>query len=404
MIIDELLLYREDKNLDVVREAVELTQNPTRESAFEVIAKLLKTAGEHGFYGNLWHCFLTNILVNNENTYSLACEMRGDVEGTVNVAALHDMEIFRKLYDINLDDVARRLKTDSFDIIKDYTASCRESSVYNTRICKRICDLSVELGSAKDAKETKDRLTHFYKEYGVGQFGLNKSFRIKGENRKDLIIEPIINIAHVKLDDLVGLELQKKKLTENTEAFVKGKKANNCLLFGDAGTGKSSSIKAITNEYYEDGLRVIEIYKHQFRVLNDIIDRIKNRNYRFIIYMDDLSFEDFETEYKYLKAVIEGSLMKKPSNVLIYATSNRRHLIREQFSDREEGNDKHYNDTVQEKLSLAYRFGESIYFSSCDKKEFKEIVLELAKRNGIHMDEEELLLKAGEWELSHGGL
>lgn len=137
---------------------------------------------------------------------------------------------------------------------------------------------------------------------------------------------PLQRIAHVRLDDLVGYEIAKKKLIDNTEAFVKGRKANNCLLFGDAGTGKSTSIKAILNQYYDQGLRMIEVYKHQFQDLNDVIAQVKNRNYKFIIYMDDLSFEEFEIEYKYLKAVIEGGLERKPDNVLIYATSNRRHL------------------------------------------------------------------------------
>lgn len=192
---------------------------------------------------------------------------------------------------------------------------------------------------------------------------------------------------------------------DNTEAFVYGRKANNCLLYGDAGTGKSSSIKAIANQYYERGLRIIEIYKHQFQMLNDVIAQIKNRNYRFIIYMDDLSFEDFEVEYKYLKAVIEGGLEKKPNNVLIYATSNRRHLVREKFSDKEERRDDlHAGDTVQEKLSLVARFGVTIFFCGPDKKEFQNIVSALADRHGVTMDKEELLAEANKWELSHGGL
>ena len=133
--------------------------------------------------------------------------------------------------------------------------------------------------------------------------------------------------------------------------------------------------------------------------------RLKNRNYRFIIYMDDLSFEEFETDYKYLKAVIEGGLEKKPENVLIYATSNRRHLIRERFSDNEERDeDIHTNDTVQEKLSLVMRFGVTIYFGAPDKKQFQNIVEALARRWGIDMPREELFLEANKWELSHGGL
>ena len=216
---------------------------------------------------------------------------------------------------------------------------------------------------------------------------------------------PITKIAHVYLDDLVGYDIAKKKLTDNTQAFVEGRRANNCLLYGDAGTGKSSSIKAILNQYYDQGLRMIEIYKHQFQDLNDVIAQIKNRNYKFIIYMDDLSFEEFEIEYKYLKAVIEGGLERKPDNVLIYATSNRRHLIRETFKDKADRDEElHTNDTVQEKLSLVARFGVTIYFGRPEKKEFQEIVRQIALRNGIDMPEAELLLEANRWELSHGGL
>ena len=238
----------------------------------------------------------------------------------------------------------------------------------------------------------------------MGKFGLHKSFRIV-HDETGVHIEPILNIAHVYLQDLVGYEIAKKKLVDNTEAFVAGRKANNCLLYGDAGTGKSSSIKGIANEYYEKGLRIIECYKHQFQDLNEVIAQIKNRNYKFIIYMDDLSFEDFEIEYKYLKAVIEGGLEKRPENVLIYATSNRRHLVREKFSDKEERTDDlHKSDTVQEKLSLVARFGVTIYFGSPDKKEFQHIVKVLAKRYGIEMEEEKLLLEANKWEIAHGGL
>ena len=232
---------------------------------------------------------------------------------------------------------------------------------------------------------------------------MHKAFRVE-HTEEGVQIVPINKIAHVHLDDLVGYEIAKHKLVENTEAFVEGRKANNCLLFGDAGTGKSSSIKAILNQYYDQGLRMIEIYKHQFQDLNDVIAQIKNRNYKFIIYMDDLSFEEFEIEYKYLKAVIEGGLEKKPDNILIYATSNRRHLVRETFRDKADRDEElHTNDTVQEKLSLVARFGVTIYFGRPEKKEFQVIVKELAARNGIQMPEEELLLEANKWEISHGG-
>ena len=186
-----------------------------------------------------------------------------------------------------------------------------------------------------------------------------------------------------------------------------GKRANNCLLYGDAGTGKSSSVKAVLNRFYPDGLRMIEIYKHQFVYLSEILSQIKNRNYRFIIYMDDLSFEEFETEYKYLKAVIEGGLEVRPENVLIYATSNRRHLIRELWSDRtdmEHNQDVHHSDTMQEKLSLADRFGITIGYFAPDQNEYFDIVSGIAgEYPELKLDEEELHNEARKWEIANGG-
>lgn len=371
---------------------------------YEGIHHLIELAGNYGFCGNLWHCYLTNLLVNNENSYSKACEIRGNVPGTINQAALHDITIFKELFDYDFTSMKETLGVPAFDLVLNYETNSQESKIYNTRICKRICELAERFTLDETPQQMKETLTQFYKEYGVGKFGLHKSFRIV-HDEEGVRIEPILNIAHVKLSDLVGYEQAKKKLINNTNAFVEGRKANNCLLFGDAGTGKSSSIKGIANEYYDRGLRIIEVYKHQFQDLNEVISQIKHRNYKFIIYMDDLSFEDFEIEYKYLKAVIEGGLEKKPENVLIYATSNRRHLVREKFSDKEErSDDLHKNDTVQEKLSLVARFGVTIYFGAPDKKQFQEIVRQLADRHGIDMEEEKLLLEANKWELSHGGL
>lgn len=408
-----LILYRDFEGSRLLRDMVWLMENYEDEFyeqedvaglLYDCMNRLLEMAGKYGFYGNLWHCYLTDILVNDENSYSCAAEMRGYADGTLNRAALHDLRIFKELYDFDLLKMAEALGADDFDIVLSYEAGERESHVYNTRICSRICALAQKLSGNRTAEEMKDTLTQFYGEYGVGKFGLHKAFRVA---RADGLvrIEPVSKTAHVCLSDLVGYELAKKKLTENTEAFVNGKKANNCLLYGDAGTGKSTCIKALANEYYSKGLRIIEVYKHQFQDLNEVVAQIKNRNYKFIIYMDDLSFEEFEIEYKYLKAVIEGGLEKKPDNVLIYATSNRRHLIRENFRDREERDeDLHINDTVQEKLSLSSRFGVTIYFGAPDMKQFQEIVRRLAEKEGIEIPEQELLAKANQWELSHGGL
>ena len=371
---------------------------------FECLNQLMEVAVSHGFEGNLWHCFLTFLLVNNENAYSKACEIRGEVEGSINQIALHDFSIIKQYFDFDFS-VLKTLSCECIEAITDYKSMSGSGKLFNKRIRNRILELKNKLEVAETVEVFKSEVTDFYKDYGVGKLGLHKAFRINHRDGASAEIVPISNIAHVHLDDLVGYEIAKQKLIDNTEAFLNGKEANNCLLYGDAGTGKSTSIKAIANQYYDIGLRLIEIYKHQFCDLNDVITQIKNRNYKFIIYMDDLSFEEFEIEYKYLKAVIEGGLEKKPDNVLIYATSNRRHLIRENFSDKEEiRQDMHTSDTVQEKLSLYTRFGVSIYFGSPSKKEFQIIVKELAKRFGVNMPEEELLAEANKWELSHGGL
>ena len=375
-----------------------------KDVCYRALHALIELAASHGFGGNLWHNYLTLLIVNHENAYSTACEIRGEVAGSINEFAYHDFAIFKQLFSYDLTKLAEKLNIPILKELADYQCVEGSGQVFNVRIRDRICSLSRMLEQSSTVAEFMHEVTAFYRDFGVGELGLHKAFRIEHTGGGAKIV-PITNIAHVHLDDLVGYELAKEKLIANTEAFVNGKKANNCLLFGDAGTGKSTSIKAIVNQYYDRGLRMVEIYKHQFQDLNSLIAQIKNRNYKFIIYMDDLSFEEFEIEYKYLKAVIEGGLEKKPDNILIYATSNRRHLVREKFSDKEEREDDlHKNDTVQEKLSLVARFGVKIYFGSPTPTEFKEIVRSLARRYQVDMDEQELLAEANKWELSHGGL
>lgn len=411
---NELMLYKNMEYGEILQDMTFLMENydneyynkeDLRSLLFECINELLEISVSHGFEGNLWHTYLTFLLASDENAYSTSCEIVGPVEGSINEIAFHDFKVFKELFDYDFKPLMDVLDAECFAILQNYKNVNEGSKVFNKRVRDRICDLSKALGSAESVEDFKDRLTQFYKEFGVGKLGLHKAFRIEHQEDDIAEIVPITNIAHVHLDDLVGYEIAKKKLIDNTKAFVEGRQANNCLLYGDAGTGKSSSIKAILNQYYDQGLRMIEVYKHQFQDLNDVIAQIKNRNYKFIIYMDDLSFEEFEIEYKYLKAVIEGGLEKKPNNVLIYATSNRRHLIRETFKDKQDRDeDMHTNDTVQEKLSLVARFGVTIYYGAPNKKEFQQIVKELAKANGIQMPEDELLLEANKWELAHGGL
>jgi len=371
---------------------------------YREIKRLLELGTSCGFDENLWHCYLTWLLMTNRNAFTLTCERSGSREGTVNGFVKADFAVFRRLFHYDFSPIEKDLGLDCFTAISHYSALPKRERMYNRDVSWQVRVLSRALAQARDEEDVFSLLTSYYRQYGFGLFAMNRAFRIQGHG-KELEFLPITNVDRVMLEDLLGYEKQKEELRRNTEAFLDGKHANNVLLYGDAGTGKSTSVKALVNEYFSRGLRMIEIYKHQFRDLNDVIAQIKNRNYKFIIYMDDLSFEEFETEYKYLKAVIEGGLEKKPENVLIYATSNRRHLIRETFRDKADRDDElHTNDTVQEKLSLVARFGVTIYYGSPDKKEFQEIVRTLARANGINMPEETLLLEANRWELNHGGL
>ncbi len=408
--MEELVLYRALEQDEIFRNFTWILnhqdtrcQEGIQTLCYETMHKLLKAASELGLEGNLWHSYLAYLLVTQENPYSLALENGGQAEGSICTFAAHDFHIIRNLFAIDLDKLSRTLKIPLFCSLPDYRNPGIHSS-FSGHVRSGICSLGRSLNAAEDLDAFTREVTAFYRTFGVGMLGLHKAFRIKRVHSQ-VRIQPIPNIAPIDFGELIGYEGAKAKLIANTEAFLKGKAANNCLLFGDAGTGKSTSIKALINRYYRQGLRMVEIYKHQFQELNELIGQLKKRNYKFILYLDDLSFEESELEYKYLKALMEGGLEKKPENLLIYATSNRRHLIREKFSERQEqSDDLHKNDTVQEKLSLAARFGIQIYFGAPEPVEFQEIVKTLAIRSQLSLSEEQLLAEARKWGLSHGGL
>ncbi len=373
---------------------------------YSQIHKLLDVATRYGFDRNLWHNYLTYLLISTETPFSITCEKVGACEGTVNNLVKNDFDVFKKLFDYDFSPLEKALDTDVFSLIENYRSVAKKKSRYNENISEKVRTLSAAIANAKDGEEIYRLVTDFYKAYGVGKLGLNKAFRIAGSGEEACLV-PIANTSKLTFADLVGYEWQKAELIANTEAFIAGRPANNVLLFGDMGTGKSSSIKALINQYYDAGLRMIEIYKHQFKELSAVVSQIKSRNYRFIIYMDDLSFEEFETDYKYLKAIIEGGLEIQPDNILIYATSNRRHLINETWKDRQDVTNEggiHKSDNMQEKLSLVNRFGCTIYYGQPDQQEYFRIVDTLAQRQGVKLAEEELHREAKRWELHHGGL
>ncbi|WP_242860886.1 ATP-binding protein [Defluviitalea phaphyphila] len=340
-----------------------------------IASKLLQFGVEKNINSSLWKEYIYDLMLQDENIFSLFCEKEKNININKNIiiALKRDLAIIKEYLNIDWNEIAYKIGLEPVPFLNS-----KENDI--------------------DIDEMINKLADYYYKNGCGIMGKYKAFR--WENG----LKGIENPDPIRLKDLIGYEEQKKILIENTESFLNGKKANNVLLFGDRGTGKSSSVKALLNEYAHKGLRLIELAKHQLVDFNKVISLIKNRSQYFIIFMDDLSFEEFEIEYKYMKALIEGGVEKKPDNVLIYATSNRRHLIKETWKDRDETQGEvHISDSVQEKISLADRFGISITFTSPNQEEYLKIVEELAKNYNLNIPREELRRKALQWEMYYNG-
>ncbi len=265
--------------------------------------------------------------------------------------------------------------------------------------------MMLRLHGARDWAALVRDLAGYFAETGVGAFGRYRAFRWVrrgGRGRLEGVRDP----DPVRLDDLVGYELERQPVIENTRHFVAGAPANNVLLYGDRGTGKSSTVKALLNEFQAQGLRLIEVAKEHLDDYPEILALVRGRRERFILFVDDLSFEEHETQYKALKAALEGSLEARPDNVVLYATSNRRHLVAERFADRQKASlddEVHPEDTAEEKLSLADRFGIHAPFIIPDQERYVRIVEGLAARYGLRLPPDELRRRALRWSQWHNG-
>lgn len=391
-LLDKTILFRPDFNGLLFRMGRALDGSAPLEP---VLSDVLKLAVSQGWQGDLWHCLLAQELATSENPFSLTYERRRAQRDSLFGFAQVDMSSYQALFAYESEEPAFRAIRHFRHIGKQPTAAGRQ-----------IMELGEKLAAAKDTTDMLRTLCLHYEKAGLGVLGLGQVFRVE-ERDGTPVLFPVDDRRGVTLGDLVGYESQKALLLENTLAFLRGRRANNVLLYGDAGTGKSTSIQAIANEYAPQGLRLIELYKHQFHLIPELLNRIKNRNYRFILLLDDLSFEENEVEYKHLKAVMEGGAEAAPENVLIYATSNRRHLVKETWRDRadmEHDGDIHHSDTMEEKLSLAGRFGLQIYYPNPTFEEYQTIIRELARRSKAlaALPAEELRAAAATWQVRHG--
>lgn len=360
--------------------------------SYSHLRELIEFAETYSLNGNILHHYIANAIMLDENPFSLSLERRSG-KGSCEDFAISDI---RKIYDMFFHNTP----SDALKILRDYSPIGRNLSNEDARKSTLITEFSSSLAKSNDFSDFYDKVKTFYSKNGVGFFGMNKAFYMRDDGE----IVPVSHIKEASFDRIRGYEEQKKKLITNTEAFVKGEHGNNALLYGDSGTGKSTSIKAVLNMFFDKGLRMIQVQKHQFVHLGALTETLKSRNYRFVLYMDDLSFEDFEVEYKYLKAAIEGGLQEKPENVLIYATSNRRHIIKETFTEREGGDDIHRNESIQEKISLSERFGLMVYYPKPTQSEFLDMALYLAELEGLNLEDDVIIAEAKKWGVSHGGL
>ncbi len=354
--------------------------------AKKALGNLVSFSIEHGINGNLYKKYILYTLIYNDNSYTRSIEMNQKTIGQSNIILMDYQEYF-ELYNKEFEFL-NEAKYFQFKREEDNYLASLLDSLYN------------EIEKMNNYHNFVRVIENFYKTKGLADMAIYKAFRVDNG-----ILKPIKNVLNVTFNDLIGYDMQKNLLCENTEFFLNGKPYNNVLLYGDAGTGKSTSVKALINKYFDKGLRIIEVYKHQMAEISKIINKLKSRPYHYVIYMDDLSFEENEIEYKYLKSIIEGGIEPKPENVVIYATSNRRHLIKETISDNGGVfDDLHRNETQAEKLSLSYRFGLQIYYSSLSIDEFRSMVKEMAIKNNIIMDEEKLIIEASKWQMRNGTL
>jgi len=388
----------------LIRSAGQIAEDGREETAewyCDCVAKMAASAETYGLSGNIWVSWLALLFTRCEMPFSLAQERRTKLDGTLKKLVIEDLAVVLEYLKFDLNLIDSELEVSAFGRFSGYSPLSVEEGAFSRSAGSIVQQLAEDMAKSSAPEELYDVLTGFYEKFGVGQFALNKAFRW---DALDCEIVPVTHTEDILLADLVGYEEQKKVLVDNTLAFLEGFPANNVLLYGESGTGKSSSIKALLNEFAPRGLRMVEVYKHQIGDLEAIVDLIKDRNYKFILFMDDLSFEQFEVEYKFLKAFIEGGLEKRPDNILIYATSNRRHLMKETWADKEDRyEDMHESETLQERMSLVDRFGLLIRYFSPEQEEYLHIVHMLAKEYGVEASDEELEQGAIRWELKHGG-
>ena len=392
--LNQLILCRNLLQDEVIHHIAHPADTPEefRSEAAACAARLIHLAETRGLGGNLMRTYLLYLLVHEKNLAAQAVEefaKDGQIGGSLLQAFIHDLSLLLPLLELPASTFL------ALPLLDDYSPTKMQGSEA----------LSALQELTKDAHEAQDyavALLTYYRCYGYGEIASYRAF-LWDEKKKRLV--GIRHFEGQRLSDLIGYAHQKDLLTGNTEAFVAGRPANNCLLVGARGTGKSSAVKALANEYYSQGLRLVQLTKSQLPSLPLLMETLRGfASKRFIIFLDDLSFEESDTEYKSLKSAIEGGVEARPENVLIYATSNRRHLIRETWRDRLDEQDELYKkDSMNETISLSDRFGLIIQYYAPNQEEYLAIIAHMLKKQGIELTAEDLRIEGLRWEMAHSG-
>ncbi|WP_434631925.1 ATP-binding protein [Thermoanaerobacterium thermosaccharolyticum] len=387
-----VVIYKNVLNDDTVKKFVKILdfisdEKPDVDGVYklysELYSELTKYAVKNNVYTDIWKSKINDLVKVDENIFSLLSEKFGKdmIDKRLKMAAEKELETLKKLADVDLIGYIEEHLSFNMPPWENLINHWNKGDIADILDCKTI-----------------DEIIDYYNKNGCGLFNRYRAFR--WDNGELIGVE---NPDPVEFDDLIGYEEEHRIVIDNTNRFMRGLPASNILLYGDRGTGKSSTVKAVLNMYYKKGLRLIEVSRQDMMDLNKIINIISSRGLKFILFLDDLSFEENETEYKILKSTLEGGIEKLPENVIIYATSNRRHLIREYLDDSVQ-NELHLMDTKEEKLSLADRFGITITFMSPNQEGYLKIVESLAQKYGISLDMDTLKSESIRWCTWHNGM
>jgi len=364
-----LSVFRNILNTDTMQSFISfLTEKDNLQNKLNFFGKFVYSLADYDYS---FSKFLCNAVFTDENKFVVSVSQKKEIPRSLLENTKKELKLFSTLSNLNTENLFSEIDFKGY-IPKFENKKTDFIKLYNQRI-KNIS------------------------KFGYGIFASSTMFKVLDEQ-----IIPIKSADEISVDNFIGYELQRKQIFDNTKALCKGKPAANILLYGDAGTGKSSTVKACANYFYNEGIRLIEIRKDQLLSLSYIMGKITGNPLKFIIFIDDLSFNKNDDSFSMLKAAIEGSASAKATNTVIYATSNRKNIIKESFSDRQNSDDIHINDTIQELTSLSDRFGLTVYFEKPNKNLYLEIVYGLAEKNNIKTDKKELAIKSEAFALNKG--